>query len=228
MTATYTTKSYSSQDGAALTTTTEYTFSDGEHWELAVTKTPKKYGFGLLTSTKVLRADVDGGTLRRDSRKNLNAKLDRAVTAALAEQLEDARYASEHGVPVAPAGQPAAEPAAAPTAYRIEPGYEEQAVPLTARQEAVLTALHANLNLTNPFEVLPPVAADHDVSASGSDGDTRFVVDVDPEGYISRLAVRYDLGGAHGWATVPDGSQLSNRIKLVARTARLNTPAPTN
>lgn len=125
-----------------------------------------------------------------------------------------------------------AEAAGAPQAYRIEPGYEEQARPLTTRQIAVLDALHANMQMPVPFDVLPPVRGNDDITASAEwEGSSRFLIEVDPEGFVDRVAVRYHVAGQTQWAELGRNDRstfLYDRVKMVAREGRRTVPAADN
>lgn len=112
--------------------------------------------------------------------------------------------------------------------FKIEPGYEEEARPLTARQEAVLKAVHVELGLTAPLDVLPPTDDDGSLTASATDPSrTRFAIDVDREGYLDRVAVRYEVAGKIGWAKLDSLDPVRDTLNLIARAARLATPINT-
>ncbi|QGJ93480.1 hypothetical protein SEA_MUFASA8_31 [Arthrobacter phage Mufasa8] len=118
--------------------------------------------------------------------------------------------------------------AAAPLTFQIEKDYEEEARPLTTRQIAVLNALHDNLVMTVPFDVLPPVEGNDDITASAEwDGSSRFLVEVDPEGFLVRVAVRFKIAGHTDWLNLSRTDRTTyfyDRVKLVARDARRTVP----
>jgi hypothetical protein len=186
-----------------------YAFNDGMTY---VKREAKDIVLGGFTQT-VHRTGPDGRTVKSTLRE-LNQRVEQADAAARAE--EKAQRAAS-----APAPKPR-------PAYVIEPGYEEQAHPMTARQEAVLTAIHKELGLRYALDVLPPVKGNGDLTASADSPSGRVFMEIDPEGYISRVAARYEFAGFTGWATLDSAdSDLALRVKEIARAARLATPVIT-
>jgi hypothetical protein len=186
-----------------------YAFNDGMTY---VKREAKDIVLGGFTNT-VHRTGPDGRTVKSTLRE-LNQRVEQADAAARAE--EKAQRAAS-----APAPKPR-------PAYVIEPGYEEQAHPMTARQEAVVAAIHKELGLRYPLDVLPPVKGNGDITASAEAASGRVFMEIDPEGYISRVAARYAFAGFTGWATLDSAdSDLALRVKEIARAARLATPVIT-
>lgn len=115
--------------------------------------------------------------------------------------------------------------AARAVGYVIEPGYEEQAKPLTAKQAAVLTAIRTELGLPTPLVVLPPVEGNPGLSASAPTPSGRFLIEVAPGGFLDRVAVRYEAAGYIGWADLPNSTTASSpefrlRLESIAAAAR--------
>jgi hypothetical protein len=186
-----------------------YAFNDGMTY---VKREAKDIVLGGFTNT-VHQTGPDGRTVKSTLRE-LNQRVEQADAAARAE--EKAQRAAS-----APAPKPR-------PAYVIEPGYEERALPLTARQEAVVAAIHKELDLRYPLDVLPPVRGNEDLTASADSPSGRVFMEIDPEGYVQRVAARYEFAGFVGWATLDSAdSDLALRVKEIARAARLATPVIT-
>jgi hypothetical protein len=114
--------------------------------------------------------------------------------------------------------------------YVIEPGFEKQALPLTARQEAVVVAIHKELSLPTPFEVLPPVQGNPDLTASATDANgARVLIEVGSTGTVYRVAVWFEFAGFTGWATLGNSAApLKLRVQEIARAVRRGAPALTD
>jgi hypothetical protein len=227
MSKTYTQESYANtlnlpdRDGTETTITTEYKFSDGTRFVRIVTETPKGAGLGYATKTRVLRADFEGDTEHRSTRKELEAYLADADPVLYVNDAEPSRAAKREAALAQAEAENKAE------AFRIEPGYEEQALPLTARQTAVLEALHADL--WHSYDVLPPVKGNPVIVASATDpSGARYLIELGPEGYIERMAVRYIIAGSVGWVSLSGTNDpIMQRLMLTARAARLANPIET-
>lgn len=107
-------------------------------------------------------------------------------------------------------------------AFVIEPGYEEQAHPMSRRQEAVLLGISAELELTSSMDVLPPLEKLGDVVASVGEEGSRVAIAVDCEGFLTQVQVRFTVAGIVGWVDlgVSSGSAVYDRVKDAARLAR--------
>lgn len=107
-------------------------------------------------------------------------------------------------------------------AFVIEPGYEEQAHPMTRRQEAVLLAVSAELELTAPMDVIPPLEKLGDISASLGEGGSRVALDIDAEGFLDGVRVRITVGGESEWLVLSpgSGSKYFGRVMDAARVGR--------
>lgn len=218
---TYTREAYESHNGTTQITTTEYRMSDGDRWVKIIHRTPKPIGFGYTTSTKVLRADFEGDREHRSTLKELEATIANAdivmyVNAAAEAPKADAVVT----IGAIEADRKTEEPEDV-DALRIKPGYEEQAHPMSRRQEAVLLAISAELELTAPMDVLPPLTRLGDVAANFGDEGSRVVVEVDAEGFIDKVRVRFIVAGTTEWVSLsPSGSEFFLRLKDAARAGR--------
>jgi hypothetical protein len=223
MTLSYSSETYTS---GPLSTTTEYKLSDGSRWVRIV----EEYiapDMKARRRTRVLRSDFPGDNEHRDTLTNLQGAIANANVVM---------YVEPSTAPVkldtAAVTGSIEEPAGAPVAYRIEPGYEEEALPLTTRQVAVLAAVHDELGLDAPLDVLPPVERNEVVIASHGTA-SRFLIEVDAAGYVDRAAVRYEVAGFTGWADLPnttatDTPDFRLRIESIAAAARRTVPAELN
>jgi hypothetical protein len=192
--------------------------------------------------TRVLRSDFPGDKEHRSTLRELEGVIANASLYAYlytptapasrdekrAAAIETAKAEDAEWTWKSDAEAPAAEEAA--PAYIIEPGYEEQAHPMTARQEAVLTALHRELELTAPVDVIPPLEKLGIVVASFGE-ESRFSLNVDPEGFLELVRVRVRVAGETEWVSLGGsfGGVTYTRLKDAARAGRrVVTPEDNN